>query len=191
MLTIYNKFFRLYQLISTTIYSIVYSPRFKDAREVVFRKGLYLEGGEFVCIGANSKIGRNAVITAWRRFGESKFTPIISIGKNANIGDYVHITCANKVIIGDNFLTGRYVTISDNGHGNATLEDMSIPPLKRKLSSKGSVIIGNNVWIGDKATILSGVTLGDGVIVGANTVVTKDVPSYCVAVGNPVRIIKK
>ena len=55
--------------------------------------------------------------------------------------------------------------------------------------SKGEVVIGNNVWIGDKATILAGVTVGDNVIVGANSVVTKDIPSNTMVAGVPARII--
>ena len=63
--------------------------------------------------------------------------------------------------------------------------------MERKLFSKGPVVIGDNVWIGDKATILAGVTIGEGAVIGANAVITKDVPAYCIAVGNPARIIKK
>ena len=66
-----------------------------------------------------------------------------------------------------------------------------LSPTKRPITSKGPVVIGNNVWIGDKATILPGVTIGDGAVVAANAVVTKDVPSYSVVGGNPARIIKK
>lgn len=57
--------------------------------------------------------------------------------------------------------------------------------------SKGSVIIGNDVWIGAEAVILSGVTIGNGVTVGTRAVVSKDVPDYCTVVGNPARIVNK
>ena len=60
-----------------------------------------------------------------------------------------------------------------------------------QVKTKGDVIIGNDVWIGTEATILSGVTIGDGAIIGARSVVSKDVPPYCVAVGNPCRVVKK
>ena len=63
-------------------------------------------------------------------------------------------------------------------------------PFERKIISKGPVIIGDNVWIGDKVTILSGVRIGNGVVVAANSVVTKDVPEYCVVAGNPARVIR-
>ena len=59
------------------------------------------------------------------------------------------------------------------------------------MTSKGPVIIGDNVWIGDKATILGGVTIGESVIIAANSVVTKDVPPYSVVAGIPAKVIKK
>lgn len=57
--------------------------------------------------------------------------------------------------------------------------------------TKGDVIIGSDVWIGTEAIILSGVTIGDGAVIGARSVVTKDVPPYAIVAGNPSRIIKK
>ena len=56
--------------------------------------------------------------------------------------------------------------------------------------SKGPITIGKNVWIGDKATILPGVTIGDGAVIAANAVVTKNVSAYNIVGGNPARIIK-
>lgn len=67
---------------------------------------------------------------------------------------------------------------------------LGIAPNKRPLYCKGPVIIGNNVWIGEKASIMPGVTIGDGVIIAANSVVTKDIPSYSLAAGIPAKIIK-
>ena len=97
----------------------------------------------------------------------------------------------NELIIGDNLLTGSYVSIIDNNHGkNKTIEEMMVPPSERDLYSKGPIHIGNNVWIGDKASIFGGVTIGDGAIIGANSVVTHDIPAYSVAVGNPAKVIR-
>lgn len=114
----------------------------------------------------------------------------LKIGSHCSFGAFNHITCANKVIIGDYCLTGKWVTITDNSHGETDYDSLCMPPGKRPVTSKGPVIIGTNVWIGDKATILPGVTIGDGVVVAANAVVTKDVPAYSVVGGNPARILK-
>ena len=113
------------------------------------------------------------------------------IGSNCSFGAYNHITAINSIHIGDGCLTGKWVTITDNSHGNIVLSEADIIPDKRPVNSKGPVVIGKNVWIGDKATILAGVHIGDGAIIGANSVVTKDVPSNCVVCGSPAKIVKK
>jgi acetyltransferase-like isoleucine patch superfamily enzyme len=83
------------------------------------------------------------------------------------------------------------VTITDNIHGETDYATLQTPPFQRMVTSRGPVIIGDNVWVGDKATILPNVTIGNGAVIAANTVVTKDVPAYSIAVGNPARIIQR
>lgn len=147
-------------------------------------------GADYVIIGSNTLLHAHVILGCWIKYGEKSFDPILRIGDKCNIGEYTHITACNKVEIGDGLLTGRFVFIGDNNHGSLSFEESPIPPVERDLFSKGEVVIGNNVWIGDKATILSGVHIGDNVIIGANSVVTKDVPSNSLAAGNPARIIK-
>lgn len=149
-------------------------------------------GEKYIHIGDNCRIERGCVITAWDRTPDGKtFTPSIQIGEGCSFGEYNHISATNKIIIGNHLLTGRWVTIVDNNHGDTAYETLQQIPVMRPVVSKGPVVIGNNVWIGDKATILSGVTIGDGAIVAANSVVTKDVPAYSVVAGNPARIIRR
>lgn len=150
-----------------------------------------LKGAKHISIGDRTHFGKDCVLTAWDRYKAFMYSPTIVIGDGCNFGDYNHITSINRIEIGNNVLTGRWVTISDNGHGRTDYKSLQTPPRFREIVSKGPVIIGDNVWIGDKATILSGVTVGEGAVIGANTVVTKDIPPYSVAVGNPVRIIKR
>lgn len=123
-------------------------------------------------------------------WGGKSDCPYLRIGHHCSFGSFNHITCANKVVIGDYCLTGKWVTITDNSHGETDYESLLLPPSHRKITTKGPVIIGKNVWIGDKATILPGVTVGDGAVIAANAVVSKDVPPYCVVGGNPARVIK-
>ena len=164
--------------------------QFKVAKDVVFESDIQIHDPQFISIGAGSYVCHHAIITVWTEYHGQKFKPEIHIGENAHIGEYNHITSTNKIVIGDNLLTGRWVTITDNNHGETDYATLQIPPIMRFVISKGPVIIGSNVWIGDKATILAGVTIGDGVVIAANSVVTKDVPAYCVVAGNPAVVIK-
>lgn len=116
--------------------------------------------------------------------------PQCIIGNGVSLGEYSHITCASRIVIGNDVLTGRFVLISDNNHGDTTTAGIQQPPLRRKITSKEMIEIGNNVWIGDKATILGGVTIGDGAIIAANAVVTSDVPPRTIVGGCPARVIR-
>jgi acetyltransferase-like isoleucine patch superfamily enzyme len=107
-----------------------------------------------------------------------------------NIGEYCHITAINKITIGNGVLTGRWVTITDNSHGKTDKNSFSIPPAKRALYSAGAVIIEDNVWIGDKVTILPNVHIGKNAVIGANSVVTKDIPENSVVAGIPAKVVK-
>lgn len=156
------------------------------SRDVLFQGG----GESSIFIGRNTRIQSHCVLGCWKAYGDQKFNPKITIGNSCKIGEYNHITACNSIKIGDGLLTGRFVLISDNAHGSLLPEEAEIPPANRALFSKGGITIGNNVWIGDKATILANVTIGDNVVIGANSVVTKDIPGNCVAVGVPARVIK-
>ena len=179
--------FSLYML-RRKIFTLTHKCLFKS-----FGKGSKLAQGTilmrvgYATIGNASSIMRNCVIECCPNAG---LQPELIIGDNVSIGEYCHITCADRVVIGNGVLTGRFVLITDNGHGANLPEEMDIMPLKRKTCSKGPIVIGNNVWIGDKATILPNVKIGDCAIIGANSVVTKDVPAFAVVGGNPAKILK-
>lgn len=149
-------------------------------------------GKEYIEIGNKTILGRHIQLTAWDSNNGLTLKPEIVIGSNCHIGSYNHITAINSIKIGNGVLTGKFVTITDNSHGNPAIDsNLDISPSKRPVYSKGPVLIGDNVWIGDKATVLPGIKIGDGAIIGANSVVTKDVPDYCVVGGNPAHIIRK
>ena len=174
----------------TSLYSLWIRSRYRFGKcKFNYPINLIL-GSQYFKIGDHTGFGKFAVLTAWDSFEGDFFNPKVSIGENCNFGDYLHMTCINSIKIGNNVLTGRWVTISDNGHGETDYKNLQIPPAKRKLSCKGPLIICDNVWIGDKATILSGVTIGEGSIIAANAVVTKNIPPYSVAAGNPAKVIK-
>lgn len=110
------------------------------------------------------------------------------IGNRVNFSDYVHIGCIDEIVIEDGVLIGSRVLITDHSHGltGAGLSgDVLINPNDRAIVSKGGVYIGRRVWIGDGACILSGVTVGEGAIIGANAVVTQSVPAGTIWAGVP------
>lgn len=149
-------------------------------------------GGSHIFVSDKTIIHSHCVLGAWTKYKTGQFfNSQIRIGNNCNIGDYTQITAINKIIIGNGLLTGKFVLISDNSHGGLSAEESVIPPQDRSLQSKGEVVIGDNVWIGDKASILSGVHIGDNVIIAANAVVTKDIPSNSVAAGMPAKVVKQ
>lgn len=118
---------------------------------------------------------------------------LLKFGKNVQINDYVHITAANSVEIGNNVLMASKIYISDCTHGSyigdANDSDPMTVPVERILSVK-SVKIDDNVWLGEFVSVLPGVTIGKGTIVGANSVVSKSLPPYVIAVGSPAKPIK-
>ena len=119
--------------------------------------------GGNVKIGDNLCVGRNSIIEAWTIKDVDSFSiPHITIGNNVSLGEYCHITAISKIEIGNNLLTGRFVTITDNSHGFTDYKSLKLPPLCRSVISKGHVVIHDNVWIGDKVTILPNVTIGEG-----------------------------
>ena len=97
-----------------------------------------------------------------------------------------------ELTIGAYYSIGPHVTVILGGEHNT--DWVTTFPLLHKVGqpkSKGNVVIGNDVWIGWGATILSGVTIGDGAVIGARSLVSKDVPPYTVVGGNPARMIYK
>ena len=118
---------------------------------------------------------------------------IIKIGENVTFGDYVQLQSSNSIVIGDNVLFASRIFVGDSNHGiysGKEQTDPSIPPNIRPLNV-GEIRIGDNVWIGNGVTIVGNVKIGDGAIVGANSVVTKDIDAYCIYIGAPAKKIKQ
>jgi acetyltransferase-like isoleucine patch superfamily enzyme len=144
---------------------------------------------QYISVGSNSVFLRDTCLTATPCMQDK--SPVISIGNHCRFGFSNHISAINNITIGDHVLTGSYVLISDNAHGESKREELDIPPLERHLYSKGGIHIGNNVWIGDKVSILPGVHIGENSIIGANSLVTRDIPRNCIAAGIPATVIRK
>ncbi len=129
-------------------------------------------------IETKTQIGRGVILDAW---GGS-----IAIAENVFIGPYTVIYGHGGVTIGKDTLIGTHSRILSSNH--------SIPERNSGIRSKPDILlpttIGEDVWLGAGTTILGGVTLGDGCVVGAGAVVTKDLPPYSVAVGVPAKVVR-
>ena len=174
------------RLMISFFYTKVY---FKKAR--LIRLPFDIRNRKYIHLGKNFTSGFGCRIEAFPNSKDIKFC--IEFGENVQINDFVHIGSIGSITIGDNVLIASKVYISDHNHGNyngiINDEPMSIP-INRKPICK-PVSVGNNVWIGESACILPGVKIGNGAVVGALSVVTKDVPPYSIVAGNPAKVIKE
>ncbi len=112
------------------------------------------------------------------------------LGDNCEIGRDSTIASHNKVFFGKGVLTGPHVFISDYNH---EYQDINVPIYKQgdRMSSGDSIFIDDGSWLGTNVVIVGNVHIGKNCVIGANSVVTKDIPDYSVAVGIPARVIKK
>lgn len=143
-----------------------------------------IQGYEHISIGDNAVILDHSRINNFKIEG---FEPQIRIGKGSYICYYFTILNASTVTIGDNVLMASHVMICSENHGIDMERDV---PYMCPLESK-PVSIGDGCWIGEKVCILPGVNIGKKCVIGAGSVVTKSIPDYSVAVGNPAKVIKR
>lgn len=150
-----------------------------------------IRGKRFIDFGKNLTTGYHCRLETYP-LSECK-DRVLTFGNNVQINDFVHIAAMQKVEIGNNVLIASKVFISDICHGNYSDGETSNPtehPKDRALSAK-PVVIHDDVWIGELVSVLPGVEIGQGAVIGAGSVVTKSVPPFCIAAGNPARVIKK
>ena len=133
-----------------------------------------------ITIGDDVRILRNATIST---SGSGK----ISIGNNVHIGEGTIIYSDVEIIIRDNVIIGPQNVIVDFDH---VYRDADIPIIKQG-HNRQRIIIEQDVWISSHCSVIRGVTISEGSVIGAGSVVNKDVPSYSVACGIPVKVIKK
>ncbi|MBW8362840.1 MAG: acetyltransferase [Kaistella sp.] len=149
-----------------------------------------LRGKKFMQISAGFTCGPGCRIEAY----PDENRKVLFIGNNVQLNDYVHITAIESVNIGDNVLMASKIYISDSSHGSYTGDEYdSSPdsvPAERPLYSK-PVVIEDNVWLGEFVSVLAGVTIGKGSIIGANSVVSRSIPPNVIAVGSPAKPIKE
>ena len=153
-------------------------------RHIYICKGLHVDHGGGISLQDSVRIGRNCRLSCYQvkqRLGR------ITIGENCYICDHFSALAGGDIQIGKDTLIASYVSILAENHGMNPEEGVRYG--LQELTGK-STVIGNNCWLGEKCIILPGVSVGEWCIVGAGAVVTKDIPPYSIAVGNPAKVIK-
>jgi acetyltransferase-like isoleucine patch superfamily enzyme len=134
-----------------------------------------------IIVGDDSEIRHHAVLEISGRYNGT-----IEIGDRSVVGIGCWLQGSGKIEIGSDVLIGPYTSVVSTNH---SYEDVSVPVAQQPLVT-GTVTIEDDVWIGARCTILSDVRIGAHSIVGANSLVTQDIPPYSIAVGTPAKVIK-
>jgi acetyltransferase-like isoleucine patch superfamily enzyme len=136
--------------------------------------------------GCHLLIGNDVVI--WERsILQAKGNSILQIGSGTRVGRDCNICARKKVIIGSNVLFSSYIWVTDHQHKF----DLETPVKVYEYQKFQDIIIGDGTFVGNKVTIMQGVTIGKNCVIGANSVVTNDIPDGCVAAGVPAKVINK
>ena len=146
---------------------------------------LRIDGRKNIYIGENVSIKYRTWIASTPLTGADKSQLIFEDG--CVIGHFNHIYATKSIILHKDVLTADKVYISDNLHG---YEDLEIPIKDQPVVQNGTVEIGEGSWLGENVCVI-GANVGKHCVIGANSVVTKDIPDYSVAVGAPARVIKR
>lgn len=165
--------------------------RIRFASNVRLGAGVYLDHGVYlhacpggITIGAESMVMKNAILHVYnfRNLPHSHIT----IGRRSLIGESCILRGQGGITIGDDVYLGTLVQILAVNH---VFSDTTRPISAQGITAQG-ISIGDGSWIGSGAIILDGVRIGKNVVIGAGAVVTKDIPDYCIAVGNPARVVR-
>lgn len=168
------------------LFRLFYKSKFKNFgnKSGIFSP-LKIDGFENISIGKNVHIAYKSWLAALPHTGSEKCELII--GNGTSIGNFNHIYATRSIIIGKNVLTADKVYISDNLHN---YENISLPIIKQPIKQIATVVIGDGCWLGENVCVI-GASIGRNSVIGANSVVTKDIPDYCIAVGSPAKVIKR
>lgn len=158
---------------------------------VVFRKDVQINNAGKIYLGKNISLDQDCelnVIDNYQNFRYNYSKPIIKIEENVGISKGTLISAVRSIHIKKNAMIGQFCFIGDYDH---SYKDIDKPIVVQPLININPVVIKEGTWIGAHVTIVSGVTIGRNTVIGANSVVTKDIPDYSIAVGVPAKVIKK
>lgn len=138
------------------------------------------QGGRFVMLGDHVSIYKDSIIETGRN-------GYVGIEARASVHPYCYISAfESPIVIGEGVMLAPFCALYSHSHG----VDMGIPIREQPLITRGPIVIENEAWLGTRVTVLSGVRIGMGAVVGAGSIVTHDIPDNAIAVGNPARVVR-
>ena len=164
----------------------VYPRQFKYYGGGSFIKSpLRIDGARNISIGQNVCVNKHTWLACLPLTGHKN--PHLKISDGCVIGTFNHIYATQGIVLEDYVLTADKVYISDNGH---RYEDIDAPVISQPVKQLGTIRIGTGSWLGENVCVV-GASVGKHCVIGANSVVTNDIPDYCVAVGAPAHVEKR
>lgn len=160
-------------------------------KKCVVHKSIMVKEPQFIHWGDGVVLGEGTKLLCWSSYNSGKKTQ--KLNPNLTIGNNVHATrnfvvqCAGKISIGNDVLIASNVFVIDYNHG---VNPCTKSYLDNDLNVS-EVVIKDGAWIGNDVVILAGVSIGEKSIIGAGSVVTKSIPDFTIAVGNPAKVIKE
>lgn len=161
--------------------------RFRELGKNAFIKNALIITPKFISISDNVFIQPNARIEGVASYEGVFFSPHIIINENCTIQQNLHLTCAQSIYIGKNTAIAANVTITDIDHPYIRID----LPIERQPINVSPVYIGDECKIYNNSVVLPGTKMGKHCVIGANSVVSGEIPDYCIVVGAPAKIIKR
>lgn len=174
-----SKYYLLKAVLRALLFKYLNLKKFKFSNLVIIgnKSGFYSKNNGKIQVGKKSFFFDNV---------EVQSRGLLKIGNNVHVNNYSRIVAFDKIIIGNNVTIAQFVSIIDHNHKFELINDK----LELDGYTTSPITIGNNVWISDKVTILRGVTIGNNVIIGANSLVNKDIQSDSIVGGVPAKLLK-
>lgn len=145
---------------------------------------LRIDGHKYISLNKNVTVNELTWIIAAK---VDDIDPVMVFSEGCDIGAFNHIAAVRKVIVGENVKTEQRVFITDSTH---VFENINIPIINQSIRYLSEVIIGKGSYLGANVCVI-GANVGRNCVIEANSVVTKDIPDYCVAEGIPAKVIKR
>lgn len=167
------------------------SVNIRQPKRIKLGRGVVID--DFASLDVKSSLNKSAGIEIGDSALIGRYSSIVArdakivLGRACNISSHCRIGSTAGITIGESVLIAAYVYI---GPGNHRVEDLETPIMEQGMEEARGVVIGNNVWIGTKATILDGVTIGDNAIIGAHALVKDDVPAGAIVAGTPAKVLR-